>query len=301
MSWLFSQALVEEYSEANSLDGAPCALWSGTPTPQACSWLGKTTGACRLSRSGMMFKHLTDTHGEAVLMSFLVAFPAPTFPALEREQASTEKPVQCGDTWPGSLAKFDPASSLWRTHQCLLFEDSTECLETFPRWGSMRDGELWELTTPEHLTSENESGLWPTPTGQDNPQVQGQGKAANHSKRGTTLGGAVRMWPPPCASEARQGYQNRNNGKKGTQESLSTKVMNAEKFATPQSRDWRSPAGKLDRWNNPDRSRNLNDQIGGQLNPNWVEWLMGWPIGWTDLKLLAMDKFHQWQHSHGEF
>jgi DNA (cytosine-5)-methyltransferase 1 len=23
---------------------------------------------------------------------------------------------------------------------------------------------------------------------------------------------------------------------------------------------------------------------GGQLNPDWVEWLMGWPIGWTDLE-----------------
>jgi len=22
---------------------------------------------------------------------------------------------------------------------------------------------------------------------------------------------------------------------------------------------------------------------GGQLNPTWVEWLMGFPIGWTDL------------------
>jgi len=30
---------------------------------------------------------------------------------------------------------------------------------------------------------------------------------------------------------------------------------------------------------------------GGQLNPTWVEWLMGWPLGWTDLKPLAMDKF----------
>jgi len=23
---------------------------------------------------------------------------------------------------------------------------------------------------------------------------------------------------------------------------------------------------------------------GGQLNPTWVEWLMGFPLGWTDLK-----------------
>ena len=22
---------------------------------------------------------------------------------------------------------------------------------------------------------------------------------------------------------------------------------------------------------------------GGQLNPTWVEWLMGFPLGWTDL------------------
>ena len=39
----------------------------------------------------------------------------------------------------------------------------------------------------------------------------------------------------------------------------------------------------------------------GQLNPPWVEWLMGWPIGWTDLKPLAMDKFHQWWRLHGGF
>jgi hypothetical protein len=30
---------------------------------------------------------------------------------------------------------------------------------------------------------------------------------------------------------------------------------------------------------------------GGRLNPTWVEWLMGWPIGWTDLEPLAMDRY----------
>ena len=40
--------------------------------------------------------------------------------------------------------------------------------------------------------------------------------------------------------------------------------------------------GKMERWKDPNRSQNLNDQIGGQLNPTWVEWLMGFPIGWTD-------------------
>jgi len=23
---------------------------------------------------------------------------------------------------------------------------------------------------------------------------------------------------------------------------------------------------------------------GGKLNPRWVEWLMGFPLGWTDLE-----------------
>jgi hypothetical protein len=31
-------------------------------------------------------------------------------------------------------------------------------------------------------------------------------------------------------------------------------------------------------------------QTGGRLNPQWVEWLMGWPVGWTDLKPLETDK-----------
>ena len=39
----------------------------------------------------------------------------------------------------------------------------------------------------------------------------------------------------------------------------------------------------------------------GQLNPPWVEWLMGWPTGWTDLKPLAMDKFQEWWQQHGGF
>ena len=30
--------------------------------------------------------------------------------------------------------------------------------------------------------------------------------------------------------------------------------------------------------------QSLDVSVGGRLNPTWVEWLMGFPIGWTDLK-----------------
>jgi hypothetical protein len=33
--------------------------------------------------------------------------------------------------------------------------------------------------------------------------------------------------------------------------------------------------------------------------PLFVEWMMGWPLGWTDLQPLETDKFQQWLHAHG--
>ena len=32
-----------------------------------------------------------------------------------------------------------------------------------------------------------------------------------------------------------------------------------------------------------DGGPSLDVVVGGQLNPTWVEWLMGFPLGWTDL------------------
>ena len=40
-------------------------------------------------------------------------------------------------------------------------------------------------------------------------------------------------------------------------------------------------------------------KIGGHLCPIFVETVMGWPIGWTDLEPLGMDKYQQWQRLHG--
>ena len=47
-------------------------------------------------------------------------------------------------------------------------------------------------------------------------------------------------------------------------------------------------------------TRTLATYAGGKINPEWTEWLMGWPIGWTDLKPLGMDKFQSWLQEHGK-
>ena len=267
MSYTYLLEQGEESSAAYFSDIPPFVLSRLNLTAGKSCSKGSGTESCQSSQSGMMSPHSTELHGEERLMSSAEDSLAPTFHVPVKARESKVKKADSGQKWPESLAKYNHDSRSWRTHQCLLFEDSTECLETFPRWGMMRDGELWEQSTQVLRTDEIESGYWPTPAARDY-------KGAN-SLHHVTVGGG---------------------GRKHMDQ-----LSNAVKYATPQSRDWRSPAGKLDRWNNPDRSRNLNDQIGGQLNPNWVEWLMGWPIGWTDLKPLEMDKFQQWQHSHSEF
>ena len=42
----------------------------------------------------------------------------------------------------------------------------------------------------------------------------------------------------------------------------------------------------------------LATHAGGKINPGWSEWLMGWPINWTDLSPLETAKFQEWQRQH---
>jgi hypothetical protein len=44
--------------------------------------------------------------------------------------------------------------------------------------------------------------------------------------------------------------------------------------------------------------RSLPYVIDGRINPILHQWLMGWPIGWTSLQPLEMDKFLEWQQQH---
>jgi hypothetical protein len=314
MSWHFSQALEAAFSAANCSGGNACAPSSATPTHGTFWSPDKTTDASPRSRSGMMYAPSTGSLGADVLTWCLAASPARTSAPQGAAKESPGSEADSGWKWPESSVKFDPASRSWKTRQCSLLGDLEPASGTWPRWGIMRDGESWELSTPALLTSGRESGYWPTPrtTGLDGGSnsrkaAKARGmwptiRAADGERGGRgDLIQAIRgnenshykLWPTPCASEARQGLQIRREGKKGSQQSLSTAVV----FATPQARDYRT--GSTDRWENPERSRNLNDQIGGQLNPNWVAWLMGWPIEWTACAASATDKFRQWCASHG--
>ena len=302
MSWLFSQALVAEYLGESCLDGEPSAQLSGNPTQQAYLSPDKMTVFSRLSRFGMTFKPLTEDRGEALLTSYLAAFHAKTSPLPEKAQESTESAAECGDTWRGSLAKFDPATSSWKTVQHSLLGDSDEFSVTWPRSGMTANGQCWELPILVHRTSGTDSGLWRTPGAQDGMRGTYASKETMDSRLAKggqlSLANQVKhphLWPTPTASTGGANHASNAVTQKGHGINLLGAVM---KWLTPTARDYKSGTGAQDR---PGHSPPLSNVIGGTLNPTWVEWLMGWPLGWTDLKPLEMDKSHCALQQHGGY
>ena len=164
MSWHFLQAGEEESWEGIFWDGAPDALLKLMPTQEGSFLLDNETDACRNSQSGTTCGRLTESHGVDQSTSSPEDSHAKTSVQPEEEPELKESEAVFGNTWQESLAKYNPDTHSWKTHQCLWEEDLPSSSLTLPRWGMMRDGVLWEQTMPELTTYENASGFWPTPT-----------------------------------------------------------------------------------------------------------------------------------------
>jgi len=159
----------------------------------------------------------------------------------------------------GSLAKMLVASSTW---------NSTRCFLTWKIRVTPHNRLLFQLAPSMPRTGGIESGLWQTPNAsEDRAEAYTIATSYKHAmtsklaeRHQIHLSQQVRdprLWPTPMSHEARLGYQDRSRGKKGSQESLTTKVINE--------------AGE-------------RQKVHGQLNPAFVEFLMGFPDGWTNLE-----------------
>ena len=71
-----------------------------------------------------------------------------------------------------------------------------------------------------------------------------------------------------------------------------------QRFPTPTAQDAKNNGGPSQQLRN---TPPLNAVANGPLNPQFVEWLMGWPIGWTGLQPLATAKYHEWRRQHGGY
>ena len=182
-----------------------------------------------------------------------------------------ENKVDYGGKHAQPLAWYDQRSSSWRMCLPSLFEDSKLFSGRWPRSGIVLNGIACQLDTLAHRTKGiasglSESGMWPTPAahpaGWKHIQVVDKnGNPPAHAnqrfydkKTGRLvekgLEQVIKMWPIPKSHLSGPDYARANRPRSG-----------GDDLATSVARE------------NPT----------GQLNPPFVEWLMGFPIGWTDL------------------
>jgi len=251
---------------------------------------------------------------ETELPSMLSAadFRVRTSHLLESGLALKVHDLVSGASMPESLGRFDRGSSSLRTSQACFLSGWAEFSETFPRSGTMRRGIVSQLVPLAPLTDAIGSGLLPTPCAADTGRTEFNAlnrKAAglqvdlstwvmlptpSATSYGSNQGGAagrvgpVRhglesmarhgLWPTPTSSLGTKG--GRVTPRKGREGGTLIEALSARHFATPTTRDWRS--GKASPETMAKNSRPLSEQIGGSLNPTFVEWLMGFPRDWTE-------------------
>ena len=196
-------------------------------------------------------------------------------PASEREN-----PIAAGFGLSSteSFARFNPDGSLSKMCQGLgqltLDGSFEEYSGTFPKQGLMRSGWLYPLPMLERPTSESESSLWPTVTAQDAANDAANDAAPSQWKRNSAPLNVAVKWPTPRATDSHGAGKHGQGG---------PDLRTAVKWPTPTKADGERGSLMYQGNHNP----TLKGAAGGQLNPTWVEWLMGFPLGWTDLEAWA--------------
>ena len=267
MSWHYLPELVGGSSGPTSSGGEPSQpwKWNRIAGKSCCGVSGTVCYPC--SRSGTTCGPSTDDPGVALWIASLRDSRASRSRSPANDAGQTTNGT-CGPTPSEPYARYDRDSHSWRTYQgCLDLGTSGESLVTWTKVGTTRSGIAYQQPNAERITEENGSGYWPTPVAQDDNKTP----------------------------EAHMAMKERMKGgprKKPTSLNVMVKGIERGMWPTPRAH---KHSGK----DREDFSPSLHNVVGGQLNPPWVEWLMGWPIGWTDLQPLEMDKFRQWLSGHG--
>jgi hypothetical protein len=98
---------------------------------------------------------------------------------------------------------------------------------------------------------------------------------------GHSLASVVRRFPTPKASPSGPDFARLSRETSDGGDDLATFVA---RFPTPAARDYRYPNDlPYSERGGGAKGEQLPNVVGGPLNPTFVEWLMGFPLGWTVL------------------
>ena len=199
-------------------------------------------------------------------------------PLVEDWEAPTS--ATCGPKSSDAFAVLGPDGSWVKTSAgcCQMrLDGSLEAFsETWPRAGMTRNGTAYLRQPLAPLTGEIESGSWPTIRSTDGERG-GRGDLIQ-AIRGNP-NSHYKMWPTPTARDHKDGSA--KSCANVPPNGLLGRVVHL--WPTPTKSDaTRSTFSSEEKRYKNGRGLQLADQAGGSLNPTWVEWLMGFPLGWTD-------------------
>ncbi len=178
----------------------------------------------------------------------------------EDSRGSTGSAADCGTNFSEWFARYTPDGWLSRTSAPSLFEEPQEYLRTLPAQGSMRTGRLYPQApwAPPTIGKDSSS----SPGGQSDSRTKcGSASAAKKNCIATSAGSTTRIAGTPA------------------------RIAGKNFWRTPTARDWKGMSAAS--WRSRtvgDKTPTLPDQIGGVPHPEFVEELMGFPIGWTALE-----------------
>ena len=231
------------------------------------------TDSCQPPRSSLTcvssFSPVQPSSIEDLRTWLAQAFPASPSPLQESKPEPTTSGT-CGQQQRTLFASYSLNPFCLRTCQDLFHPVTLdESSVIWPTWGMWEGGELSAQPTAAHHISAPASGSWATPASQwlNVPRGTLMERAASGRALPLSSQVALKSWPTPTASD------HRDRGGPST-----PAVQRREQIG---------------------KSIELSMRVDGALNPDWVEWLMGWPIGWTDLKPLEMVRFQAWLDAHG--
>lgn len=166
-------------------------------------------------------------------------------------------------------------------------EDSELYSETWPKWGIVLDGHAMELPMLERRMNESECLLWHTSDCSDRRSPKSKQQGVNNQVKA--------YWRTPQSHNGAQGPKSKMFYEKclKTGQSAITLVDQVKNWPTPAARDSKgsNSAKHLSTGHHINQLANkvkLN-KTEGQLNADWVELLMGLPIGWTDIDVANED------------
>ena len=272
----FAQDMVESKEDLTlpDLNIESSLMWRSKPSPLR-TWLTRWKADSYLPHLFIrILKPSQRTSFETALTSSLAVIPASRF----QQQDSEREPMTqdtFGHLFGDTLQQLDLLGASLKTSKDTYRLDSPQLLATWKKMVISQRGEYSQRVKLAQATRESESISWATPNTMDHLPQRSEAatlKMAQGQRKGRSKPSNLREQVNPIA----------------------VAIYETANWPTPSARDYKGSngfeatiaklkAGQRAQMGQLPNAVMIANNGPGHLNPEWVEWLMGVPTGWTEL------------------